>query len=118
MKTHVLHSKTLAVLLNAMPEMKDAVSLFDQRRYGVCLSTLARLHPHFSLSPCYASVLPALFRRIHEQCIVAYVQPYAVVELETMAADFAQSRAFVESQVTTLVLRGTLTGTIDRQHHV
>jgi COP9 signalosome complex subunit 1 len=112
--------KSFRGFLELEPQMRKAISLFVSGKYSACLEILSRHRTDWLCDPYLQPHVDTLIRRVRQECIVLYFQPFSCVTLDEMERTFGSSNedtgdgiVDMEGELVDMIQRGALNARID-----
>lgn len=89
-------NKSFRSFLELEPQMRKAISLFVNGKYAACLEILARHRADWLCDPYLQQHVEILIRRVRQECVVLFFQPFSCVTLDEMAQTFGGKGGMAE----------------------
>jgi COP9 signalosome complex subunit 1 len=113
LQARVLENSSFRNYLELEPHIRRAISFFVSSKFSSCLSILEAYKPDYLLDIHLQRHLEDIYSQIRSKAIQQYYVPFSRVTLSALATAFNTDEGKVESELNTLIKRGSLEGRVD-----
>lgn len=118
LQKNVLSSSSFKQFLELQPHLRDILHKFYASQYAMCLHLLDQMKDNLLLDLFLSQHVDKLYSQIRSRALIQYFSPYVSADLNKMSTAFNTSIAFLEDELTQLILDGQISARIDSRKKI